>query len=160
MATAISNNRVPVVCSSGIEVIVKPISLKLLERFDLEHQEPKPPMIEVEAIGGVKEMVENEEDPEYLERLEEYNSKTITDLLNLLVDFAIEEIELPEGDRWLKMLDRAGILVSDDEDDKIHAYVNYIVMEDTLGDLKMIISQSFMLSGVSEEAISSWMDLF
>jgi hypothetical protein len=159
MATAISNNRVLVVCSSGIEVIVKPISLRLLERFDLEHQEPKAPMIEVEAIGGVEEMVEDEEDPEYLEQMEEYSSETINDLLNLLVDFAID-IELPEGNHWLKKLNRAGIEVTDDEDDKIHAYVNYIVMEDTLGDLKKIISQSFMLSGVSEEAISSWMDLF
>lgn len=150
---------IDVVCSSGISVRTKPISVKLLELFDLNHKSPEPPMMDAEAAGGVIEQVPNPDDPEYQEILKEWNRNTTSEFISLILDFGTD-IELPEDDSWIKMLKRTGVKIPDDPDEKRLLYIQTFVMHNFMEDLRIIASAAMRQSGVSEEAVASWVALF
>ena len=157
MATDVENGRIEVTCSSGIDVMVVPLPLLLLEKFDLAHQEPIPPQMEVEIAGGAKETVDDLEDPDYVEELADYEKTAVDDLMNLVVLFGME-FDMPDDDGWKHKLSLVGVPIPDGEDEV--SYAKCFIMRDTLSDLRKIVSTSLMLSGVDEEAIQSWVDLF
>lgn len=146
-------------CSSGIKVLTKPISIKLLEMFELSHQSPEPPMIEAQIVGGDTEMVPNPDDPEYQETLRQYNQKTTDDFLAMIIDYGVE-LDLPKDDSWIRRMRRMGVDVPDDPDEARLLYVQTIVMSNFVADLQVITAAVLKQSGVSEEAIQSWVDLF
>lgn len=146
-----------VVLSSGTSVTVKSVSARLLEQFDRSHKEPAPPLRQAEAIGGVIEQVPDYENPEYQMIKQAHDEKSISDLMALLIEFGIE-LDLPTDDAWVRSLAKAGIVV--EQDDLKSAYVQYILMNDFISDLKLIIKEILTLSGVTEEAIDSWAGMF
>lgn len=148
-----------VVTSAGVEVAVKAISAKLLEMFDASHVQPEPPLMEAEAIGGLKEMVPNPDDPAYQKELREWTQKASEDFVNMILDMGTD-ISLPEDDSWKRKLKRAGIVLPDDEDELRLAYMQAILMPSFKDDLRDITAAVLRLSGASEEAIASWVELF
>lgn len=148
-----------VMCSSGIEVVTRPVSVKLLELFERNHQAPEPPMMEAGAVGGVVELIPNPEDADYQITLQAFNKKSTDDFLSMILELGVD-IELPEDESWAKRLRRMGVAVPDDEDEKRLLYVQTIVMQDFLNDLQLIAAAVLRQSGVTEEAISSWVALF
>jgi len=160
MATKILDDRIEVTLTSGYTVLVKAINLKILERFDLEHNAPEPPMREAEVIGGHKELVPDEEDPDFQASVMEYNRRSMQDLLNMLVIFGVD-VELPLDDSWIDDLAMVGIAVLEDSVNRMKVdYVQMILMDDMLEDLKKLMSNVFLLSGVDEEVIQQWMTMF
>lgn len=160
MATKISDNRMDVELTSDNVIVVKAINLKLLERFDLEHQAPSPPQKKVEIVGGQFEYVDDEDDPEYKEALAEYGGRMMTDLLNLLVLYGMD-VELPEDDSWIDMLALTGVTVN--EDDPLSVKLDYVqlhLMGDVVADVKRIMKAVFTVSGVGDEVISQWETMF
>lgn len=150
---------VAVVCSSGEALHTKPISIKLLEQFDLSHKEPDPPMVEAEAAGGTKELIPNPDDPAYQKMLDAYRRRTGDEFMSLILDLGLE-FEMPNDNRWEKSLRRAGICVPDDPDDKRLLYLQSFVMTNFMTDFQAIAASVLRQSGVSEEAIDSWTALF
>lgn len=146
-----------VTLSSGAVVRVKPISARLLEQYDKYHKIPEPPMREADVIGGGKELVPDLDNPEYQKALAQYNAKASNDLMNMLVSFGME-VTMPEDTKWLVKLQRAGIEVADD--DLESAYIQLVLMEDFISDLKSVAREILSMSGVTEEVIQSWQELF
>lgn len=148
-----------VTCSSGITVTTKPVSVRLLELFQLSHLEPEPPMVEAVIVGGDTELIPNPEDPAYLELKAEFNKRATDDFLNLIFEFGVD-LDLPEDDSWERKLKRIGMTIPEDPDDKRLFYIQTIVMPDFVSDLANISASVLRQSGVDEEAINSWMALF
>ncbi len=146
-----------VTLSSGAVVLVKPISARLLEQYDKFHKMPEPPMREAETIGGGKEFVPDTEDVDYQKALAKYNVKASNDMMHMLVSFGME-VTLPDDEIWLAKLRHAGIEVADDERES--AYIQMILMEDFMADLKLVAREILSMSGVTEEVIQSWQSLF
>ncbi len=159
MATKILDNTMEVEFTTGWWVTVNAINLKVLERFDLEHEPPDIPQREAEVLGGI-EMIDDLDDEDYQEALAEYNSSSMQDLLNMFVLFGMN-VELPKDDSWIDKLAFSGIVV--DEESFVQMLIDYvqmILMGDLLEDLKRLMSAIFLLSGIEEEAIQQWMTMF
>lgn len=148
-----------VTCSSGVTVRIRPISLKLLEQFDLNHVAPEPPMIEAQTIGGLTEMVPDLDDPAYKLALDAHSKKTGDDLINMLTDLGLD-VELPADNSWMRSLKRCGIAVPDDPDDQRLLYIQTVMMPDFTNDFKMVAQAVLALSGAPEEAIKGMEDMF
>lgn len=148
-----------VTLQSGAEIKVKPVSARLLEQFDKNHKKllPIPPMREAQVAGGGTEQVPDYDDPEYQTQLAEYNARSTNDMLNLLVEFGLD-VTLPDDDTWLRQLQKVGVTV--ELADYKSAYVQYILMSDYIEDVKTITREVMVASGVSEEAIKDWAELF
>lgn len=153
------NDNNHVTCSSGIILGTRPISVKVLELFDMNHRGPEPPMIEATTVGGVIEMVPNPDDLTYQEVMKAHNKKTTDDFLAMILDLGVD-YQLPEDTSWIRTLSRAGVSVPDDPDLQRLLYIQAFVMTNFLEDLRSIASSVLRQSGVSEEAIASWTDLF
>jgi hypothetical protein len=146
--------------TSGMPITLKPINLILLERFDRDHTAPTPPQREAEVIGGGVELVDDEEDEDYLEELSEFNRTSMWDLLNLIAIYGTD-VELPEDDDWIDELVLAGITVDETSESRMKIdYVQMVMMNDLVEDLKRMIYNVFLLSGVEEDAINQQMDMF
>lgn len=154
-----SSNGNVVTCSSGVSLGTRPISVKVLEWFDLSHQKPEPPMVEATTIGGETEMVPNPDDAVYKELLAGFNRKSTDDFLAMILDLGVD-FQPPEDTGWVRTLKRAGVSVPDDPDEQRLMYIQTFVMLDFLEDLRSITSAVLRQSGVSEEAIASWTNLF
>lgn len=152
-------NHNKVTTSSGAEIEIKPISAKVLEMFDASHVAPEPPMVEAEAIGGLKEMVADPNDAAYQVELLGYNRKASNDFINMILDLGTD-IQLPEDTSWMRQLKRAGIALPDDPDDLRLVYIQTMLMPSYKDDLRDITAAVLRMSGASEEAISSWVELF
>lgn len=147
-----------VTLTSGVVVRIKPISLRLLQQFDLTHKQPKPPLVKSTAtIGGAEEMVEDPDDPAYKQQLSEFTDKSTDDFMYLMTSFGTD-VALPEDTSWIKRLERLGIII--DPVDLPGSYLQYVLMEDFTEDLRLLTMGIMRISGVSEEAISSWMETF
>lgn len=148
-----------VTCSSGVQVRIKPVSVKLLEQFDISHRAPEPPMVEADVIGGGKDLVPNPEDAEYQAVIAAHNRQTGDDFTAMILDMGVE-LDLPTDDAWKRKLKRIGVCVPEDPDEQRLLWIQTIVMPDFMGDLKQIVAAVLKLSGVNEEAIDSWVALF
>jgi hypothetical protein len=148
-----------VTCSSGIEVLTRPVSVKLLELFELNHQAPEPPTMEADVVGGGVELIPKPDDAAYQSDLQAFNKKSTDDFLSMILELGVD-IELPDDESWAKRLKRMGVAIPDDEDEKRLLYIQTIIMQDFLNDLQLIAASVLRQSGVTEEAISSWVSLF
>jgi hypothetical protein len=146
-----------VTLSSGDVVKVRPISVRLLEQYDRAHVEPVPPMRNAEAIGGVIEQLPDYDDPDYKQRKRAYDERATSDMMEMLIEFGMD-VELPADDSWVRKLAKVGIEV--DNDNLKSTYIQCILMTDFLVDIKVIVKEILTLSGVTEEAISSWANMF
>jgi len=152
-----SNEDNVITCSSGIQVRVRPVSLRLLEQYDKSHIAPEPPTIDVEAAGGVMESVPNDSDPEYQRQVKAFQAKSTDDMLRLLMTFGLS-VDLPADEQWIDDLEYAGIKV--DRKHLLNAYLEYIVMSSYVADLSKLMSAVMRTSGVAEEDIAAWQKLF
>lgn len=151
---------------SGQAVTVKKLNLALMERFDKDHVPPEPPMVTQEVIGGGTEEEPNYEDEGYLTELAEYNSRCMNDMLNLIIlkgiEFDVpEEVregeDIPDWEDELKML---GINVAQSGRQRKVDYAKLVMLDDTAGDLVRVMRECLILTGVDEEVVRSWTELF
>lgn len=148
-----------VTTSAGAVVAVKPISAKLLEMFDLSHKAPEPPMVAAVAIGGSEELVPNPDDSEYQAALHEYNMRATEDFVNMILDLGTD-VSLPSDGAWQKRVSRLGVSLPSDPDELRLVYIQIVLMPNYTSDLRDITAAVLRLSGVNEEAIASWVELF
>lgn len=154
-----NNGVVKVMVSSGIELATRPVSTKMLELFQLSHVQPEPPMREAAVAGGGVELVPDEEDEAYKARLAEFNRVAGNEFITMILDMGVELPE-PNDNTWVKRLMRMGVIVPDDPDERKLVWVQTFLMPDYLNDLKELTAAILRQSGVSEEAVDSWVDLF
>ena len=144
----------------GIKIRIAAIPL-LLDAIREAHQHPEPPTY-TEDVSG--EMVEVAMTPEDMAAAKEHNPdwyeehraeweayqaeyrKSAEALNEKIFDAAALEavqVDMPEGDGWVKRLARFGVAVGEDEDDQRIAYVRNMV----IGGPKDILAVSAIASG-------------
>lgn len=147
-----------IVTSSGEEVTIRPISVKLLEMFDASHNAPEPPMMEAQSLGGPEQVPDND-NPEYQAALAAYNKRSSDEFITMILDLGVD-LEMPEDGAWKRQLKRMGVALPDDPDEQRLIYIQTFLMPAFTDDLRDITAAVLRLSGVSEEAIASWTALF
>jgi len=157
MAEIITDEAVPFTFSGGQKVNLIPISLMLLEQFDKSHIPPDPPKRKITVAGDVEEEIYDPDDEGYQRVLEIHNAKATHDFMELICNFGME-LELPDDDKWMRQLTAAGIEF--DKDLPESAYVQYKCMRMFQDDLKRMTEVILRISGVGEEAIQSWVEMF
>lgn len=160
MAQKISDGHKSIELANGSVIEVHAIPLNLLEAFDKNHVPPTPPIVTVEAIGGVFEDEPNLDDDDYLEAFDRFNMKTWDDLVNLVILHGVR-VEIPVDGEWRLSLELCGIVLPEPGSllEKLE-YMKKYLMRDTIEDFKRMTSAALSMSGVSEEAIQSWEGLF
>ena len=157
MAELVLDDKAPFTFSGGQKVKLVPISLMLLESFDKNHIPPDPPKRKILVAGDVEEEIYDPDDEGYQRLLDLHNAKATHDFLALICNFGIE-LDLPDNDKWMRQLEAAG--VEFDQDLPESAYVQYVCMRKFQDDLKRVTAVILRISGVGEEAIQSWVEMF
>lgn len=153
----------------GIKIRITPIPL-LLDAIRTAHQHPAPPTYTEDISGEVVDVAMTPEEmaaakvhnPDWYEEhravweAHQAEQAASDEVLNQKIFDAVAleavQVELPEGDAWVKRLARFGIEVPEDEDDRHIAYVRNMV----LGGPKDILAATAIAGGadVTEEDLA------
>jgi hypothetical protein len=80
----------------GVVVVVERIPATDWYLFEQAHEKPPPPKREAKAIGGVTELLDDEENPEYVALCEELDREESADLHEFILDHVRLRDEVPE----------------------------------------------------------------
>ena len=147
-----------VTLSTGVVLRAKQANPLLLIKVMAQDPQPKPPLVTVPQMGNKE--VENYEDPNYIERLENWKSRYSERLLNVMLGEGTEVVSVPKGvpkldeDSWVEKLRIYDVDVTN-KGNKDWRYINWVttVACGDEKDLKKIQTLVQKLSGVSEEDV-------
>jgi hypothetical protein len=141
--------------SNGAKVLCKKMPPMLLSAFDRSHQEPKPPLAEVETLGGKKTVEENPDDPAYRVRLAEFENKRAMDFMELALDYVELLDESPEQKQERSTrLERYGI------EENNRNRVESFALEDPEQDIQRVTAELMRLSTVTTAEVAKQKDMF
>lgn len=99
-----SEGPIELTLSTGQKISVYPISLQLWQNIQERFEPPPPPTREVDTVDGGTEEVPDPSDAEYQTMVLELKRQSAATLLRLVTVQALPDIELPEDDGWVQML--------------------------------------------------------
>lgn len=119
---------------------------------------PKPPMWKDPNMGR---MMENPDDPDYISRVQSWQTEYADATLNVMVVYGTEIVNIPKGmskpsdKRWLERYQMTGLQVHEENED--WRYLTWIKFEaavtvDDLNKIKKVVGE---LSGVPESAVQA-----
>ena len=130
---------------------------------DLEKERPEPPVVYVEALD--REEI-NLQDPEYIKRLQRWetaSSGRIADALVLIgteSHFVPEKLEKPNDNGWIGMLEVLGFKLNRrSEAARYLAWVKHVAIQ-TVGDWELLTEQVGRRAGVSKSDVKLAQDSF
>ena len=144
-----------VIVSNGVKVLCKRIPPMLLAAFERSHREPRPPMKEVEVLGGKKVFEECPTDPDYQRRLAEFENKRAQNFYNLAIDFLelLDEDE-DERDKRSARLERYGL--PDNEQERLETFA----LDDPQADIQVLTEELMCLSTITPGEVKQQMEFF
>lgn len=137
---------------NGVRLEITSIPRKDIDNFFQSHPYPEPPKREAIVIGGLKELVDDYDSPEYNKAVFAYNLKVAKEQMSLLVD-GIKIL-----DNWQEMpgfleLVQAGIAKHKRQD-----FLTFYALNDN--DISNVIDEIMYLSTVTERGIQEASKMF
>ena len=152
-----------VVLSTGVKLKIKTVPQLLLADIVKSFERPKPPVVFIEGKGRTEE---NPDDPDYQERLANYNNNVgmgINDAFILKGTSLLhcpKEVEPPESDGWIEESILLGIRInSDSTKARYLSWIKHIAAPND-SDIKLIVTEVGRQSGVSEQDVSEAVQRF
>ena len=132
--------------STGVMVILKPISPSLVTEAQARIKDPLPPVVYIKDIDREEP---NENDPAYLATLQENNIKRGQVAMDAMIMFGVELVDEIPNDNWEQKLKFMGFEFNEtDKFEREFYYKKYIAIS-----TKEIIKIG-QLTGVTEEAVN------
>lgn len=154
--------------SSGVEVVFRPFPLGLKDKIEKQAKErftkPIPPKQEIEVADG-KEVIDNEDDPDYLTALFEYDNEVkqyvAEKITYFTMEFCVEILDWEEV--WKKKLPRIKHYIDfpedgDEEDIKICFLESFAVTSER--DYNACITIPLSLSLIDNSEVSKRIESF
>lgn len=118
---------------------------------------PKPPMYKDPLLGR---MVENPDDPDYLDRVKSTQMESSSAILNVMIVYGTEVVSVPKGfskhtdKKWLDRFKLTGLPVFDDDDWLYLTWMKFqaAITKEDLDAIKQVVGK---LSGVPEKDVAS-----
>lgn len=149
--------------SNGIRLRIKPIPPMLLNSVSNSIPMPKVPKTWIEEKQRDEE---NPNHPDYIESLNERQTKITLATINLIIYACTEVIETPsnvwglESDRWIPLVTMAGI--DFDREDEVQRYITWMrcYAISTIDDLTRVQTVPMQLAGITEAEVTEVMESF
>lgn len=136
----------------GVVVVVKRIPATDWYLFEVAHEKPPPPQREAEAVGGVKELVDDPKDPDYVALCEELDEIEATDLHEFVLDHVRLKEKPPKKDK--AKLEKWGI-----EPTERNMLMHYMG-ENHAADFAILQFTARKMSRVTDEEVQAALDRF
>lgn len=137
--------------STGVTLAVGRIHRSLIDAYATDNPPPEPPVNEVGVLGGVKEKVEDYNDPAYVRALFDYHVQMVTDEFSLIAQaVGVTRPEVWHSDERCHELREIGIDVT-----RVMDYLRYIALaedEDRVAVTQLVMYQSTVTQRGIEEA--------
>jgi len=144
--------------SSGVVLRATKANPMTLITVMSRYPRPKPPMVYIEVMG--REM-ENPDNPDYIERVKNWQIESNTQVLNALIILGTELVSVPKGvqkpsdEKWLKKYQVLEMPIHpDNEDWRYLTWVKFVAAPEE-SDLEIIMEAVGKLSGIQEEDVKS-----
>lgn len=142
--------------SSGVIVRLKPVPPLAMREAAIQAVPPRPPMVHIEDRD---QDIENPNDPDYLKALEEYQTKQLYLVSDVMMMLGVDIIHVPEdvfpveSEEWSEMLAAVGIAIPEQAVSNKYArrltwMRLYAARSET--DIATILARIIALSGVTE----------
>ena len=154
-----SNHDGPIVLSTGVEAILKPLPSGAIQEAQSKIKDPSVP---IQTLDDGRE-VENPTHPDYLAARQDTLMKRAKVGLDVAAALCVELVNgLPENDKWLKKLKRLerlghidlSLYDLKDEDDLEYIYIRFVALSND--DFEVINA----LSGISQEDVDAAKEMF
>jgi hypothetical protein len=148
--------------SNGVVVKIKPVSSFVYTEMYKAHKKPRPPVLFIEAIGREEE---NPDDPEYLSKLEEYQTNLSITATDTMILFGTQVISTPddidsfEDGEWLENLDALGYTIPANKKSRYLMWFKYVIANHEQ-DMELIMEHVSRRSGVSEAEVETAVESF
>lgn len=136
--------------SSGVEVVILPFPLGLLDRINKEHPDPIPPKKTITVLGGTEE-IDDENNPEYQEAKRVNDNRRNTKLGEATVEFCVE-CDLSKYEGAIKRLEKFTEPYPTDPDERRSRFLTEYALR-TVNDYSLVIMSSINQSTVTDAEV-------
>jgi len=147
---------------SGVKLLLKPVPPYAIWAAIAKLEEPKVPVVMIEAKGREEE---NPFAPEYLEQMDEFNAKRANAIHELMWVFGTKLLEVPDGtprpedDEWTEQLDYLGIQLGTTKGDRYVQWLKYCAITHA-DDIEAFTLAQTRLGGATEEDVAKVAESF
>jgi len=147
---------------SGVKLLLKPVPPYAIWAAIEKLEEPKVPIVMIEAKGREEE---NPFDPEYLEQVNEFNAKRANAIHELMWVFGTKLLEVPEGmpgpeeNEWTEQLEYLGINLSAMKGERYVQWLKYCAITHA-DDIEAFTLAQTRLGGATEEDVAKVAESF
>lgn len=142
--------------SNGVVLRPSRVPTMVFPEVMKRYPRPTPPRVFIEDLGREEE---NPGDPEYIAKLQTYNSELGIAMVDVMIVLGTEFVSAPKDfpkisdSKWASKLKAAGFSGIDDPSQRYLMWVKYVAAVDD-SDLNAIMEGVGRLSGVSEQDVS------